>query len=71
MAVTNDPKETLKALDSDKDGHINANELKKHTAYVSLSSDSGFNATLTFAKLDLNNNGFIELTEIDSDLVEG
>jgi hypothetical protein len=26
---------------------------------------------LTFAKLDLNNNGFIELTEIDSDLVEG
>jgi Ca2+-binding EF-hand superfamily protein len=74
MAVTNDPKEIFKALDKDKDGYIHTDEMKMSTTYLSQyssSSSSDFNATLEFTKLDLNNNGFIEATEIDSSLVEG
>ena len=74
MAVTNDPKEIFKALDKDKDGYIRADEMKMSTTYLSQnssSSSSGSNAALIFNSLDLNKNGFIEPTEIDSSLVEG
>jgi Ca2+-binding EF-hand superfamily protein len=74
MAVTNDPKEIFKALDKDNDGYIHADEMEMSTTYLSQyssSSSSGFNATLMINLLDLNKNGFIEPTEIDSSLVEG
>jgi Ca2+-binding EF-hand superfamily protein len=74
MAVTNDPKEIFKALDRDKDGYIRADEMEISDTYLSQyssSNSSGVNVTLMFNLLDLNKNGCIEPTEIDSSLVEG
>ena len=74
MAVTNDPREIFRMLDKDKDGFIRADEIEMSTAYLSqfsLYSSSGVNATFMINSLDLNKNGFIEPTEIDSSLVEG